>query len=235
MGIVEDNPVLSLTLAFMAVSLMWSHLLERINFVRKSNLKYQFLDLLASFIYYGPDIGVKASLSLDNPSTDVLERRLKGHEYLHSKLGGGDKLNIRGQDLSSKLVDCRFALAKVLMPVLRELEFSPAKRNFVTEVTTDKGMHHVTVDTGDEKTEPLLYCGGDAVYTLGDKDFHAPIQKEITRRMELEKGESTLRFAPIALNTELEKNANMILNMTGMDQVSMKNVMLSTVLFDFGI
>jgi hypothetical protein len=235
MGFLEDNPVLSLTLAFMAVSLMWSHLLERINFVRKSNLKYQFLDFLASFIYYGPDIGVKASLSLDDPSADVLERRLKGHKYLHSKLGGGDKLNTRGQDLSSKLVDCRFALAKVLMPVLRELEFSPAKRNFVTEVTTDKGMHQVTVDTGDEITEPLLYCGSDAVYTLGDKNFHAPIQKEITRRMELKKGESTLRFAPIALNTELEKNANMILNMTGMDQVRMKNVMLSTVLFDFGI
>lgn len=231
MGFAEENPVLSLTLAFMAVSLVWSHLLERITFLTKSNLKYRFLDFLASFIYYGPDIGVKASLSLDDPSADVLGRRLKGHGYLHSKLGGGEKANIRGQELSSKLVDCRFALAKVLMPILRELEFFPAKRNFVTEVITDQGMHQVVVDTGNGKTEQLLYCGSDAVHTLGDKDFHAPIQKEINRRMELKKGESTLRFSPIALNTELEKNARMILNITGMDQVRIiqQQVLLSAI------
>eukprot|EP00980_Cylindrotheca_fusiformis_P005104 scaffold1083_cov114-Cylindrotheca_fusiformis.AAC.8 len=219
MTFVDENPVLSLTLAFIAISLMWSHLVERIQFLTRSNLKYRILDFLASFIYYGADIGVTASLSLDNPSEDVLQRRLKGHEYLNSKLGGGRKLNVRGQELSAKLVDCRFSLAKVLMPLLRELEFSPAKRNFVTEVITDKGMHQVILDTGKEKTGPLLYCGSDTVHTLGVKSFHAPIQKEINRRMVLTQGDSALRFSPIAMNTELEKNAKMILNMTGMDQV----------------
>jgi len=214
MSVVENYPVLSVTFAFMGVILVWSYIREWMEFTLNSNLKYRFLDFLANFIYYGPNIGVEASLQLDDPATGVLKRRLKGHEYLESKLGGGDKKNPRGVELTSKLVDCRFALAKVLMPVLRELEFFPSKRNFVTNVDTDKGIHMITVDAEDE---PLMYVGSDAVYTLSAKGFYAPIQKEINRRM-LEK-EANLRFAPIALNTELEKNANMILEMTGMDQV----------------
>jgi len=219
MSFVETNPVLSVTFAFMAVMLVWSHFREWTDFVRYSNLKYKVLDFLGSFIYYGPEIGVEATLKLDDPAPGVLEKRLKGQDYLASKLGNGATLNKRGQDLQSKLVDCRFALAKVCMPLLRELEFSPAKRNFVTDVDTAKGIHMVTVDTGDEKTEPLLYCGSDAVHTLGCKEFHAPIQKEINKRMDLSNKESNLRFAPVALNTELEKNANAILELTGFDQV----------------
>lgn len=219
MSFVESYPVLAVTFAFMAVMFVWSHFREWVDFLLSSNLKYKVLDFLGSFIYYGPDIGVEATLKLDDPAPGVLEKRLKGQEYLASKLGNGATLNKRGQDLHSKLVDCRFALAKVCMPLLRELEFSPNKRNFITNVNTDKGMHMVTVDTGDEKTEPLLYCGSDAVHTLGCKDFHAPIQKEINKRMELSNKESHMRFAPIALNTELEKNANAILELTGFDQV----------------
>ena len=227
MEFLENHPVLTVTLVFMAVSLAWSHLMERIDFARKSrsNLKYKFLDGLASFIHYGPDIGVRGSLSLDGASSEVVNRRLKGHEYLESKLGKGEKPNTRGLDLQSKLVDCRFALAKVCMPLLRELEFAPPKRNFITEVTTSDGIHKVKVDTGDSNNryQNLVYCGSDAVHTLGVSQFHAPLQREINTRMELENGsnsESMLRFAPIAMNTELEKNANMILNLTGMDQVS---------------
>lgn len=225
MEFVENNPVLSLTLLFTAVSLTWFHLREQIDFARRSNLKYKILDGLASYIYYGPDIGVTASLSLDGASPKIVERRLKGQEYLESKLGKGDKPNTRGLDLHSKLVDCRFALAKVCMPLLRELEFAPPKRNFITQVLTNDGIHKVQVDSGDEnsKQESLVYCGSDAVHTLGVSQFHAPLQKEINSRMEINnrKGsDSTLRFAPIALNTELEKNANMILNLTGMDKVN---------------
>jgi hypothetical protein len=215
MEFVQDNPVLSLTMLFIAVSLLFKVLMERITFALKSNFKYKILDALANFIYYGPDIGVKASLSLDGPSKQVLERRLKGQEYLQSKLGGGHD-NIRGQDLTKKLVDCRFSLLKVLMPIMRELEFSPT-RNLITQVQTD-GMHQVVVDSG-IKDKPLVYCGNDAVHTLGVSSFHAPIQQEINRRMELGGGDSALRFAPITLNPELEKNANLILRMTGMDQV----------------
>ena len=228
MEVLENHPVLTVTIVFMAVSLAWSHLMERIDFARKSrsNLKYKVLDGLASFIHYGPDIGVHDSLSLDGASSEVVNRRLKGHEYLESKLGKGEKPNTRGLDLQSKLVDCRFALAKVCMPLLRELEFAPPKRNFITEVTTNDGIHKVKVDTGDSNNnryQNLVYCGSDAVHTLGVSQFHAPLQREINTRMELENGsnsESMLRFAPIAMNTELERNANMILNLTGMDQVS---------------
>ena len=220
MDFIQENPVFSITIIIMAIYLFITHIRERLIFLSKSNLKYHILDYLAAYIYYGADIGVTASLSLDEPSSEVLERRLRGQAYLKSKLGDGDKLNQRGVELSSKLVDCRFALAKVCMPLLRELEFGPPRRNFITEVTTDKGMHQVHV--GDKTSQPLLYCGSDAVHTLGVEDFHAPLQKEINSRMDLigKKGkDSNLRFAPIALNTELEKNANMILKMTGMDQV----------------
>lgn len=214
MGFVEEYPVLSVTFAFMGVILVWSYIREWMEFAPKSNLKYRFLDFMATFIYYGSDIGIENSLQLDDPAPCVLERRLKGHAYLESILGGGDRKNPRGVELASKLVDCRFALAKVLMPILRELEFFPPKRNFITNVDTDKGMHNITVAAEDE---PLMYVGSDAVHTLGANGFHAPIQKEINRRM-LEKA-SNFRFAPITLNTELEKNANIILEMTGMDQV----------------
>ena len=227
-GFVEDNPVLSITLLVMAALLCISHIREKIVFVQRSNLKYKVLDFLANFIHYGENIGIIESLSLDAPSASVLERRKEGQRYLQSQLGGGDGTTTtaastatRGQVLSLKLVDCRFALSKVCVPLLRELEFTP-KRNFITKVSTDNHcMHKVTVDTGDGSKD-LLYCGSDAVHTLGVDHFHRPIQTEINRRMSLhsDNQQSSLRFAPIAMNTELEKNAELILQMTRMDQVS---------------
>jgi hypothetical protein len=168
---------------------------------------------------------------LDSPNAVLLDRRKKGQAYLASKLNPVDgKENTRGQMLSPKLVDCRFALAKVCMPLMRELEF-PAKRNFVTEVRNRKqvksdgyakGMFEVDSAT----MSNLIFVGSDAVHTLGIDAFHAPIQEEINNRMSLVDGNksSFLRFAPLALNPELEKNANMILGLTGMDQVSVKFV-----------
>jgi acetylornithine/succinyldiaminopimelate/putrescine aminotransferase len=72
-------------------------------------------------------------------------------------------------------------------------------------------MHQVVVN--DEK---LLYLGNDAVHILG-MSFYQPIQQEINRRMLLP--EANLKFAPIALHPELERNATTILKMTKMDQV----------------
>lgn len=184
---------------------------------------------LADFIHYGDDIGVDASLALDSPSDDVLARRKEGQKYLESKLAETNgKDNARGMDLSMKLVDCRFRLAKVCMPLMRELEF-PATRNFVTELKNRKqkedsscvgakGMFEVDSNT----VSNLMYVGNDAVHTLGIDSFHRPIQEEINKRMSLVDGgdkNTTLRFAPLSLNPELEKNANMILGLTGMDQV----------------
>jgi hypothetical protein len=208
--------VAKLTLAFVLVSLVFKKLYEYLVFLLKSNWKYKFLDSLAGYIYYGPDIGVDKSLALDCPTPQVLERRRRGQEYLSSKLGcfAEDQVQ-RGRDLSSKLVDCRFSLAKVVFPLLRELEF-PSTQNFITQVETDEGMHRVVMENGDK----LLYLGNDAVNTLGVKSFYEPIQEEINRRMSLlGENQSRLRFSPIALNPELERNTELILSLTGMDQV----------------
>jgi glutamate-1-semialdehyde aminotransferase len=212
--------VTTLALLFCFVSLVYQRVKERLVFFSKSNFKYKFLDALASFIHYGPDIGMEESLQLDNPSPEILKRRRQGQDYLSSKLANtpsDDKDSslkhrpTRGQELSPKLVDCRFSLQKVLLPLLRELEFPP-KRNFVCGVEpTDDGMHQVVVN--DEK---LLYLGNDAVHILG-MSFYQPIQQEINRRMLLP--EANLKFAPIALHPELERNATTILKMTKMDQV----------------
>jgi len=187
---------------------------------------------LADYIHYGDDIGIERSLALDSPKLEVLERRKKGQAYLASKLNPENKkVNARGEKLAATLVDCRFALAKVCMPLLRELEF-PATRNFLRELRNrnqpqsssikqgrhEKGMFEVD----SEGQSNLLYVGNDAVHTLGIDAFHAPIQEEINRRMSLlNDGEnnSTLRFAPLSLNPELEKNAELILALTGMDKV----------------
>jgi hypothetical protein len=40
-------------------------------FFSKSNFKYKFVDALVSFIHYGPDIGVDASLQLDAPILEI--------------------------------------------------------------------------------------------------------------------------------------------------------------------
>jgi len=129
---------------------------------------------------------------------------------------------------------------------MRELEF-PAPRNFLTELRNRKqsnddgaarnfladlsplksrkqpnddgakGMFEVD----SEQMSNLMFVGNDAVHTLGIEAFHAPIQEEVNKRMSLVSGEksSLLRFAPLSLNPELEKNADMILGLTGMDQV----------------
>ena len=146
------GPVLALVLAFIVLSLLAKHAWEKIELFLRSNYKYLFLESLASYVHYGEDIGIEASLKLDGPTREVYERRLEGQGYLASKLGGaaaGDDSPTRrrrgggggggrGRALAPSLVDCRFALAKVCMPLLRELEFSPdddgVGRNFVSGV-----------------------------------------------------------------------------------------------------
>ncbi len=114
---------------------------------------------------------------------------------------------------------------------MRELEFT-SNRNFVMKLYNRKkqenddkknivdncsnGMFEVDTD----QILNLMYVGNDAVHTLGIQSFHSPIQEEINKRMSLiDNEESNLRFAPIALNPEIEKNVDLILGLTGMDQV----------------
>ena len=173
--------------------------------------------------------GVEAALQLDSPSAEILKRRMEGQRYLDSKLSEGDvsgggkgDSELRGPKLASSLVDCRFALAKVCMPLLRELEFHNAGRNFVSKVTNNnKNGGLLVVTTEDGKKRQLL--GNDAVHTLSVKSFYVPVQKEINRRMELTGGDdcqdSMLRFSPISMNAELERNVSLLKNLTGLDKV----------------
>ena len=241
------GPVTTLILCYILLSLLYKRLHEKFILYKYSNYKYRFIHSLAPYIYYGKvDMGIKAVLSLDNPTYDVLQRRMKGQEYLSSKLDknkNGSKKNdddlllrSRGMVLASSLVDCRFALSKVCMPLLRELEFPVDGRNFITNVnvaaasdndSTSKssssggGMLHVT--TEDDKTR--LYVGNDAVHTMNVHTFYAPIQNEINRRMEINNegssnsSSSMLRFCPIAMNAELEENVTLVKRLTGMDKV----------------
>ena len=234
------EPVAILVITFIVVSYVLKILREKLELFLLSNWKYRFLNALAAYIHYGEDIGIDASLKLDYPSDDVLKRRREGQSYLHSKLSpknGADKGSSRGEILSASMVDCRFSLTKVCMPLLRELEFNNSGRNFIKEVrnglgitapngkangagrekeSTAAGM--ITVVTEDNVSRP--YIGNDAVHTLGVESFYAPIQKEVNRRMSLvNKSDSMLRFCPIAMNGELEKNVEMIKRLTGLDKV----------------
>ena len=242
------GPVTTLILCYILLSLLYKRLHEKFTLYKYSNYKYRFINSLAPYIYYGKvDMGLKAVLSLDNPTHDVFQRRMKGQEYLSSKLdnnnNGSSKKkkkknddllrSSRGTVLASSLVDCRFALSKVCMPLLRELEFPVDGRNFITNVkqvaassdngSTSKsssssggGMLHVT--TEDDNTR--IYVGNDAVHTMNVHTFYAPIQNEINRRMEINEGSSSmLRFCPIAMNAELEENVTLVKRLTGMDKV----------------
>lgn len=225
---------------------------ERLELYLLSNVKYRLLDALGPYIYYGKtDVGIEASLQFDSPSDEVFSRRLVGQKYLSSKLGGGDgndegkegEIIMHGPTLATQLVDCRFALSKVCMPLLRELEFPTIGRNFITNVThgsatkdsvgyknkddvASAGMIHVTTEDGISRP----YVGNDAVHTLSVRSFHAPIQEQINRRMSLRKEDAcphyggkekstTLRFCPIAMNTELERNVELVRKLTGMEKV----------------
>lgn len=219
------EPTTLLISAFIALSLVIKFAWEKIEFFLCSNFKYRVINYLASYIYYGDDIGIEASLKLDYPSSDVLKRRLEGQKYLESKLGSqcaAAEGKYRGSKLASSLVDCRFALAKVCMPLLRELEFPNAGRNYVSEVrnigSDDNGMLMVTT----ENDVACPFVGNDAVHTLGVKSFYAPVQNEINRRMALDGNDnknSMLRFSPISMNSELEKNARLIKKLTRLDKV----------------
>ena len=188
--------------------------------------------LSADYIYYGKDIGVDASLAFDSPSKEVLEKRKEGQNYLRSKLNPtGKKGATNGPQLAPKLVDCRFALAKVCMPLMRELEF-PCQRNFISKVrnraqegnrSTNEDCDHYSsgmLEVDVETETNLMYVGNDAVHTLGIESFHGPVQEEIHQRMTPDNADSNLRFAPLSLNPALEKNVDLILGLTGMDQVS---------------
>ena len=238
------GPVTTLILCYILLSLLYKRLRENFILYKYSNYKYRFINSLAPYIYYGKvDMGVKAVLSLDSPTYDVFQRRMKGQEYLSSKLDNNnngsnkekndnDLLRSRGMVLASSLVDCRFALSKVCMPLLRELEFPVDGRNFITNVkqvaassengsagkssSNDGGMLHVTTEDGNTR----LYVGNDAVHTMNVHTFYAPIQNEINRRMEINEGSSSmLRFCPIAMNAELEENVTLVKRLTGMDKV----------------
>ena len=255
---INIGPVTTLVVLFITVAFLLKHASEKIDFLRHSNIKYRFLNSLASYVHYGNDIGVDATLKLDHPPADVLERRREGQRYLASKLGnnesgsntevdkakkkGGD--GFRGPTLASSLVDCRFALAKVCMPLLRELEFSSDGRNFVSVVRNNSGggddgddagaaggggsgaggaAGMLTVTSEDGIARPFV--GNDAVHTMGVRSFYSPVQREIGRRMRLDGGdddnneEAMLRFCPLAMNGALERNAELVRRLTGMDKV----------------
>ena len=258
--IASMGPVTTLVIGFVLLSLLVKIVRERLELYLLSNVKYRLLDALGPYIYYGKaDIGIEASLRLDSPSDVIFARRLDGQKYLSSRLGGGggndaegkkEGEKMHGPTLATHLVDCRFALSKVCMPLLRELEFPTIGRNFITSVThhgssanggktndtngnndnddvASAGMIHVTTEDGISRP----YVGNDAVHTLSVQSFHAPIQEEINRRMSLRKEDAcpfyggkeqstTLRFCPIAMNTELERNVDLVRKLTGMDKVS---------------
>lgn len=217
------EPTTLLIWAFIALSLAVKFAWEKIELFLHSNFKYRVIDSLSSYIYYGDDNGVDASLKLDSPSPQILERRIRGQKYLESKLAAADATKaskFHGPKCASSLVDCRFALAKVCMPLLRELEFPNAGRNFVSEVSNHVSDGMLMVTTEDGVMRP--YVGNDAVHTFGVKTFYAPVQTEINRRMALDgenNKDSMLRFSPISMNSELDKNVNLVKKLTGMDKV----------------
>ena len=240
------GPVTSVVLGFIVISYVTKWIWEIFLFAASSNWKYRFLNSLGPYIHYGKyDIGIDASLSLDSPTEAVLLRRKEGQRYLTSKFntsrastsiratsnangGGPPNWFFRGSTVAPKLVDCRFALSKICMPLLRELEFAPDGRNFIVRVDNkenenDQKEGMITVETEDGQVRP--YLGNNAVCTLGIKSFYDPIQKEINRRMSPEDETSRLRFAPISMNTELEKNVQLVQELTGMDQVSSKYIL----------
>jgi hypothetical protein len=225
-----SSPVTTLTILFIILSLLSKLLYEKIHLFTKSNIKYRIINSLSPYIYYGPNLGVEAVLRLDSPSEDVVKRRLDGHRYLASKLliksntttTNGEKKEFKGGNLAASLVDCRFALAKVCMPLLRELEFDGSGRNYVVNVVNsscggsdeDGAAGMLTVQT---ETDFCPFVGSDAVHTFGTKVFYEPIQREIGKRME--QGD-LLRFCPTVMNGALERNVELIKRLTGLDQVS---------------
>ena len=232
----HSHPVACLTAIFSLSYLFVKRCSEWITFFLRSNAKYIFLDnWLAPAIHYGPDLGVEHVLALDGACAAVVARRTEGQAYLASKLGGYDNNDDDNNEkrppnesfnLSSSLVDCRFPLPKVCMPLLRELEFNPSPRNYVSKVKACGGQMLKVVDpTGTERP----YVGSDAVQTLGVQDFYVPIQSEINKRMDLAGGrndgsnEATLRFAPTSLTPALEKNVQMLLKVVGGDMQQVRS------------
>jgi hypothetical protein len=217
------EPTTLLIWAFIALSLAIKFAWEKIELFLHSNFKYRVIDSLSFYVYYGDDNGIDASLKLDSPSPHILKRRMEGQNYLESKLAAVDATKastFRGPKCASSLVDCRFALAKVCMPLLRELEFPNAGRNFVSEVCNNESDGMLMVTTEDGVSRPFV--GNDAVHTFGVKTFYAPVQTEINRRMALDGNDnkdSMLRFCPISMNSELDKNVSLVKKLTGMDKV----------------
>ena len=230
----QHHPVTTLTTIFAVACLLYKCLSERFVFFLRSNAKYKFLDnWLAAGLHYGKDLGIDTILRLDGANSSIVTRRAEGHKYLASKLrlasasaSGSSEEHRSVSDLSAALVDCRFPLPKVCMPLLRELEFDPNPRNYVSKVNAPGGTMIKVVDpTGTERP----YVGSDAVQILGVKNFYSPVQTEINRRMSLKNmsprsgdtgHEAMLRFAPTSLTPALERNVEMLLKLTDMDQVS---------------
>lgn len=159
----------------------------------------------------------------------MVKRRWEGQRYLASKLIKSDadnNMKFKGANLASSLVDCRFSLAKVCMPLLRELEFDGSGRNYVVNVMNntsnkdsdgDGAAGMLTVKT---ETDVRPFVGSDAVHTFGTKVFYEPIQREIEKRMNGD--DKLLRFCPTVMNGALGRNVELVKRLTGLDQVRFK-------------
>ena len=219
---VRDHPVLALAAIFVLAFFSYKCIADWLLFWWKSNIKYRFIDnIVAPGLHYGKAMGVETVLKLDGANSSVIARRVQGQAYLASRLGGHraakEEAHIDKFDLSSALVDCRFLLQKVCMPILRELEFNPSPRNFVANVTRSSGGGMLNVV--DRNCVERPYVGNDAVQTLGVDSFYRPIQNEINMRMTPGAEGSMLRFAPTSLTPALEHNVRMLLKLTSMEQV----------------
>ena len=119
---------------------------------------------------------------------------------------------------------------KALAKNSSSFNIDPYSSSINTKKEKDNGDHGSNSSNGggmflvdSDQVSDLMYVGNDAVHTLGIESFHAPIQEEINKRMSLVQStgrDSTLRFAPTSLNPAIEKNVDLILGLTGMDQVS---------------
>jgi glutamate-1-semialdehyde aminotransferase len=164
-------------------------------------LKYKIISMLSDHVYMDT-FRVSTLLRLDSPESRVLRDRLVGYEYLCDRLSGGSTTHNRV--CADSMTDCRFRKAKILTPVLRELEIPIP--NYIEKVDSCD----VVLKDGSKK----LHISGNAVHYFNQayyEDFNARVFRAISK--------STNQYSFTSLTPEICDHTQRILSMTRMDQV----------------
>jgi len=189
------NPVMRVVFMSSAATLLWWIIIRKSSMWFHGPMKKWIMNQLAPFVSWECR-SVDETLQLDAPSMGLLEKRTEGFNSLRTRM------KVDKSDVACEIfADPRFRRTGILLPILKALELP------LPSVVASVDGAHVILPSGERR----IHLTGDAVHIFKQETY-----ERINRAAP---SFSPLQFAPVTVTPSTLKNAEKIVQMTGLDKV----------------